>query len=426
VPEPLAAALAGLRPLLLDDVHLVRAIAAGRRRDGVPVHERVELRPVDLKAGRRLQLVTTDGRRPSTRNLLPGPQAEAAVEALLAEPFGSWRVETVDRVIQLRVTRRGLAQVHAGPSARRPGPVADPPGEADEPQLQRPHDRARARLLDPGDPLFDALGAGAGKRRQVEAFLRLLAPATPPAAGAARAAGRGLRVADLGCGNAYLTFAAHRWLSAGGGGAPAPVRTLGVDVSADAVDRNTRLAGELGLAGLSFTAASIARFEPAWPDSQAHPDDAVDLVLALHACDTATDEALAWAVRREAPVIMAAPCCHHDIQRQIDAGRRAGDRAPHPYGAIWRDGILRERFADVLTDALRAALLRLLGYRVEVVEFVESRHTPRNALIRAVRTGARADGRRRAEYADLAGAWRVRPVLEDLLADRLAGVGPHR
>ena len=80
----------------------------------------------------------------------------------------------------------------------------------------------------------------------------------------------------------------------------------------------------------------------------------------------------------------------------------------------------------MLTDALRAALLRLLGYRVDVVEFVERRHTPRNALIRAVRTGAPPDERRRAEYADLAAAWRVRPVLEDLLADRLAGAGLHR
>jgi SAM-dependent methyltransferase len=414
VPEPLAAALAALRPLLLDDAHLVRAIAAGRRRDGRPEHQRAELRPVDLKAGRRLQLVTTDGRQPRTRNLRPGPQAEVAVDGLLGQPFGNWLVETEDQVVQLRVTKRGMAQVHSAP--RSADHLAGSAG-------RRAHDRVKAHLLDAGDPLFDALGAGADKRRQVEAFLRLLAPAMPRAVESAREAGRGLRVVDLGCGNAYLTFAAHRWLSAGGAGAPMPVRTLGVDLREDAVARNTRLAAELGLDGLLFTAGAIGHVEPVWPAASAGPggepatDEGIDLVLALHACDTATDEALARAVRWEAPVIMAAPCCHHDVQRQIDAGRREGRAAPEPYGALWRDGILRERLADVLTDGLRAALLRLLGYRVEVVEFVESRHTPRNALIRAVRTGARPDDRRRAEYRDLADSWRVRPALEEMLAD---------
>jgi hypothetical protein len=403
VPEPLAAALAALRPLLLDDVHLVRAIAAGRRRDGRPEHERAELRPVDLKAGRRLQLVTTDGRQPTTRNLQPGPQAEVAIDALLGQPFGNWLVETEDQVIQLRVTKRGLAQVH---TQQRAADLEDAAGGG-----PRPHDRVKAHLLDAGDPLFDALGAGADKRRQVEAYLRLLAPAMPRAVRGAREAGRGLRVVDLGCGNAYLTFAAHRWLSAGGGDAPAPVRTLGVDLREDAAARNARLAAELGLDGLTFTAGAIGQVSPV------ADGEGTDLVLALHACDTATDEALAQAVRWETPVIMAAPCCHHDIQRQIDTGRREGRTAPEPYGALCRDGILRERLADVLTDGLRAALLRLLGYRVEVVEFVESRHTPRNALIRAVRTGARPDDRRRAEYLDLADAWRVRPALEVLLAD---------
>src|SRR5207344_3479704 len=104
-------------------------------------------------------------------------------------------------------------------------------------------------------------------------------------------------------------------------------------------------------------------------------DTSVDVVLALHACDTATDDALARAVRWAAPVVLAAPCCHHDLQRQLTA---AALPAPEPYGALVRHGILRERFADVLTDTVRAELLRLLGYRVEVLEFIGSQHTPRN------------------------------------------------
>jgi hypothetical protein len=133
------------------------------------------------------------------------------------------------------------------------------------------------------------------------------------------------------------------------------------------------------------------------------------VVLALHACDTATDEALARAVGWQAGYLLAAPCCHHDIAAQL----RTGDGGPYP--ALTRQPILRERFADVLTDSLRASLLRLHGYRVEVVEFIDSAHTPRNVLLRATRTGAPPTERQRTEYAELTSQWRVRPRLAQLL-----------
>ena len=140
------------------------------------------------------------------------------------------------------------------------------------------------------------------------------------------------------------------------------------------------------------------------------------MVLALHACDTATDEALARAVEWESPLVLAAPCCHHDIAAQL---RR--NPTPAPYALLTRHGILRERFADTLTDALRAALLRVLGYRVDVVEFVESQHTPRNTLLRAVRTGGTVKGggvrkELRGPRRGLGGP----PKLAELVGDRLA------
>ena len=110
--------------------------------------------------------------------------------------------------------------------------------------------------------------------------------------------------------------------------------------------------------------------------------------------------ALGRALEWEAPLVLAAPCCHHDIAAQL----RTTD-VPEPYAMITRHGILRERFADVLTDALRAAVLRLVGYRVDVVEFVDSAHTPRNALLRAVRTGAAPTAGQVAEYRELTAAW---------------------
>jgi SAM-dependent methyltransferase len=407
VPEPLEPALARLRPLLADPERLVRAVGAGRRRGAQPAFARAVLRPVRLKAGLRLQVTTTDGRTPTpsihTANHAPGADADRAVDALLAEPFGNWHVETRDEIVQLRVTKSGDAQVHSQAAA---GQQLDQEAVAD-------HDRARRHLLDPGDPLFGALGADADKRRQVDAFLRQLVAAAGRTIERVRAEGRPLRVVDLGCGNAYLTFAAHRYLT---GLLPDGVRTLGVDVRPDLVARNARLAAELGLAGLEFAVGTI---------EAADPGGDVDVVLALHACDTATDDALARAVAWRAPVVLAAPCCHHDVQRQLDEARAAGLPPPEPHAALVRHPILRERFADVLTDTLRSQLLRLAGYRVEVVEFVDSRHTPRNALLRAEHP-ERWDGPRDeallAEHIALAEAWHVRPAL----ADRLDGVLPVR
>ncbi len=139
-------------------------------------------------------------------------------------------------------------------------------------------------------------------------------------------------------------------------------------------------------------------------------------MLALHACDTATDDALAQAVRWAAPVVLASPCCHHDLQRQMSAGG-----APPPYGLVTRHNILRERLGDVLTDAVRAALLRRVGYRVEVVQFVSAEYTPRNTMIRAVRTATtQPDPGADAEYDALVADWGVTPHLQTLLFDDLA------
>ncbi|UQU64244.1 SAM-dependent methyltransferase [Couchioplanes caeruleus] len=377
MPPSLEAVLAEVRELLLDPA-LTRAVAAGRRRGVTPSVQRAELRPVELKTGRKLQIVTNDGSRPYTRNV-GGEEAAAAVDALLAEPFGNWHVETATSTVQVRVTKKGDAQVHrAGASTAAAAPA--------------PHDRAKQWLLDPGDPLFTVIGGNAAKRRQVDAFLRALAATLPGELPSP------LRVVDLGCGNAYLTFAAYRYLA----DRAADVRVVGVDVREDQRVRNTAVAEQLGCAdAVRFVAGTI---------EDAQVDEAPDLVLALHACDTATDQALARAVRWNARWVLAAPCCHHDIAAQLKGGT-----APAPYAEVTRNAILRERFADVLTDSLRSSLLRLNGYKVDVVEFVDSQHTPRNLLLRARRTGAAPTDDQRSEYETLTGQWGVTPALEKLL-----------
>jgi len=404
--EPLLRALSRMRVHLLDDQALVRAVASGRQRGQEARWKRVELRYVDLKAGRHLQVTAYDDTQAHTSNHAVGDEARDAVDDLLDQPFANWHVETTTEQHQVRVTKKLEAMVHT--SAR----------EA-EVEVERGHDKPKSRLLPEDDPVLMALGISdqqgrikpsrQAKYRQVEEFLRLLDSSITDAleAGALRTPSTEdpLRIADLGCGNAYLTFAAHRYLTHVRG---LPVTVTGVDVKEQSRDHNGGVAASLGIADTAdFVVGTIG--------AAALPQ-APEVVLALHACDTATDEALARAVEWESPLVLAAPCCHHDIAAQL---RR--NPTPAPYALLTRHGILRERFADTLTDALRAALLRVLGYRVDVVEFVESQHTPRNTLLRAVRTGGTVKGGGvRKDYEGLVEAWAVRPKLAELVGDRLA------
>ena len=399
--EPLLRVLAQMRSFLLDPDVLVRAVASGRQRGSTPRWRRVELRYVDLKAGRHLQVTAYDDTQAHTSNHLVGDDARQAVDDLLDEPFGNWHVDTTTQSHQVRVTKKLEALLHSTDRDE----VVD---------VERDHDRDKGRLLPEDDPVFVALGLSdhegrmkpsrQGKYRQVEEFLRILD------ASIAEAIAKGhlrtptdtepLRIADLGCGNAYLTFAAHRFLTHVRG---LPVRMTGVDVREQSRAHNAALAGQLGIEA-DFVVGTIGA---------AVVDPTPEVVLALHACDTATDDALAQAIDWEAPLVLAAPCCHHDIAAQL---RR--HPTPAPYAMLTRHGILRERFADTLTDAVRASLLRLQGYRVDVMQFVGSEHTPRNTLLRAVRTGRPVTGgAARQEYDDLVATWAVRPRLAELLAN---------
>jgi SAM-dependent methyltransferase len=396
--EPLLRALTRMRSYLLDPEVLVKAVASGRQKGQQPRWRRAELRYVDLKAGRHLQITTYDDTQAHTANHATGGAAHDAVDALLDEPFGNWHVETTTQTHQLRVTKRLEAVVHTH-------------DRVEEVEVDREHDRDKERLLPEDDPVYRALGLAdaegrikpsrQAKLRQVEEFLRILdaSVADAIAKGHLRrpTAEDPLRIVDLGCGNAYLTLTAQRFLETRG----LAVRLTGVDVKEQSREYSSAVAAELGL-DAEFVVGTISDAELA-----VEPE----VVLALHACDTATDEALARAVGWGASLVLAAPCCHHDVAAQL---RRTP--TPAPYAMLTRHGILRERFADTLTDALRASLMRLSGYRVDVMQFVDSKHTPRNTLLRAVRTGGPVKGGGvRNEYDDLVATWGIQPRLATLL-----------
>jgi hypothetical protein len=267
------------------------------------------------------------------------------------------------------------------------------------------HDRAKKRLLNSSDPFLREVGIadvnGAikpskmDKYKQVEEFLRLLIPTLMDAINAGHidtpTEAKPLTLVDLGCGHAYLTFAAHQYLKSEG----IPVLVTGIDVRPASRDRNNAIAKSLGIdSSIKFLAEEISGTSVT----------SADIAIALHACDTATDDAIAWALNRNVPLTLFAPCCHHDIQAQMKV-------SPEPWSLITRHGIMRERLGDLITDSLRIQLMKLAGYRVDAIEFIGGEHTPRNLMIRAVKTGAEPESGEVERYQSMISLWGVTPVL---------------
>lgn len=382
---------------ILDTANLVRVVLSGRRRNMVTEYERIDIRPVEIKGSVLLQLSHNDGRATTVKNLVP---EHNGVLELLSSGYSNILVDTINGSMSIRVTKSGDAQVHF---------------EKKSMEQDLSHDKKKTRLLDPSDPFLLEVGIAdhkgvikpskQDKYMQVEEFLRLLAPTLKAAIEAGQihkpTQENPLSIVDLGCGHAYLTFAAHQYLRSIG----IPVKVTGIDVRMASRDRNNLIAQNLGIAAtINFRAEAIS----------ATTAEHADVAIALHACDTATDDAIAWAVNGDAKLLLIAPCCHHDIQSQMDA-------SPEPWGALTKFGLMKERLGDLLTDSLRAQILRIAGYRVEIIEFIGGEHTPRNLMIRAVKTGAAPEPLDSQRYKELCEQWGITPALESKLPTLFIG-----
>jgi len=387
----LSAAIAEVSAGLEKSEIFVRLVLSGRRRNMQTPSERIDLKPVLIKGEIKYQLAQSDGRAMTTKNYSP---SEFIALNLLEAGFANILLEQTTGSISIRITKKGEALVHRT-------------NESFEVDLS--HDRAKARLLDPSDPFLIEVGISdaSGKVKaskndkylQVEEFLRLLVPSLNSALDAGHIAkptkAAPLSIVDLGCGHAYLTFAAHQYLAKQG----IPVKVIGIDVRESARVRNNQIAEKLGIAkSITFLAEEISQTTL----------KSADVAIALHACDTATDDAIAWALGADTKLALIAPCCHHDIQAQmVDT--------PEPWQMITRNGIMKERLGDLITDALRMQIMKLLGYRVDAIEFIGGEHTPRNLMIRAVKTGAIADSAEQSRYDAMISLWKVKPALATLL-----------
>ena len=318
---------------------------------------KLSVRPVQIAGSRCYQLAERRGKQEFHHNL----GAEELIRRAAAE------IGTVFNQADLFTGSADISLQRAG--GNQPRMMRSKPSRA-APVLD--HDRRKQYIIPEGQPcaFMQEIGvmtptgqvraAKQAKFRQVNRFLELVADVLPelPSEGT-------LRVIDFGCGKSYLTFALHNLLR---NIRQRDVEIIGLDLKADVVRDCQRIADNLGCNGLRFEVGDIAGYAPS---------GAVDLVVTLHACDTASDAALAQAIRWQTRVILAAPCCQHEV-----AGLLAADVLP----TMLRFGILKERFASLATDALRAAILERAGYQTQIVEFIDLEHTPKNLLLRAVRS----------------------------------------
>ncbi|MSO33673.1 MAG: SAM-dependent methyltransferase [Candidatus Nanopelagicaceae bacterium] len=375
---------------------LVRVVLSGARRNFTPSAERINIRPVLIKEKLMLQVASNDGRAVTTKNI---DFDITVISDLLDSGFANILVESTDSAISIRVTKKGEAQIHR---------------EKVNKTQNLNHDRKKDRLLDSADPYLVEVGISdihgqikpsrQDKYRQVEEFLRILVPAFESAIAAGQiktpSVESPLEIVDLGCGNAYLTFATHQYLMSKG----ISVHVTGIDIREQARERNSQIAKKLGIEkSIEFKANEIARVG----------NGRVDIAIALHACDTATDDAIAWAVKSKAGLVLVAPCCQHDLQSKLK-------EIPEPWPLVTKHGILRERLADILTDSIRAQILRLVGYRTDVIEFIGGEHTPKNLLIRAVNTKAKPEQVEITRYQEMVKELGVLPALAERLGEEFS------
>lgn len=343
--------------VVIRDLQLQRLTLSRPRQKAGDGPSRVTVRPVLLKGETCFQWTSQVGPQQLHENLAP-QELCARLREPVATQFLDVSVRTTTAEVQaLRTKDERLRVTH-----RTAEPVASAPAE---------HNRTKSYLIPESTPceFLHALGVmtadgkvradGRKKFRQINRYLEFVNDILP-----ALPAGGPLRVIDFGCGKSSLTFALHYLLTVHH---QRDVQILGLDLKADVIRKCQQLAERLQLQGLRFELGDIAGHQA---------DGPVHLAVSLHACDTATDDALAQAVRWQANVILAVPCCQHEVFQKMQA-----DFLP----VVTQHGLFKERTAAIVTDALRVQLLEIAGYQTQLLEFIDMEHTPKNVLIRAVR-----------------------------------------
>ena len=347
-----------LREYLEEQINedLIQAVLSGSRSDSGP--SKVKIRPVKLKNQICYQASATEGTKIFHKNYTQGQLIEY-LEKEITDHFGQFQARGRRLDGTVLVSKKGKMTVKT-----KKHPVSEPV------QIQA-HNRVKQYILKEGVPVpfLEDLGvmnekgkiitSKYDKFRQINRFLEFIEDILPQLA-----RNREITILDFGCGKSYLTFAMYYYLHELCG---LDIRVTGLDLKKEVIRHCQELADKYGYEGLEFLQGDIADYSG---------EEKVDMVVTLHACDTATDYALYKAVRWNAEVILSVPCCQHEMNRQI---------ACDILKPALKYGLVKERMSALLTDALRGNLLEEAGYDTQLLEFIDMEHTPKNILIRAVK-----------------------------------------
>lgn len=368
---------------------LIRIIISGARNAGEV--SKVRIRPVLLKGEIKYQCSETHGTKELHKNY-DKRQLISRIEQWMEEDFRQLQLESQNGTGSVLVSKKGKMTVRYKRSQNCAGMSA-----------VLTHNRKKRYILEEGIPVDFLVDLGVmtpegkvvrakyDKFRQINRFLEFIEDILPQLA-----RDREVTILDFGCGKSYLTFAMYYYLKSLKG---YDVNIIGLDLKTDVIMHCNELAEQYGYEKLKFLQGDIASYTGT---------DHVDMVVTLHACDTATDYALAKAVAWGAQVILSVPCCQHELNGQIKN---------EMLSPVFSYGILKERMAALITDGLRAQLLTEAGYDTQILEFIDMQHTPKNLLIRAVRSGKRKKNK---ELETCMQALHVTPTLKTLLDEQEA------
>ena len=389
-----------LRKLLEETVNedLYRiTISNPRRKDEA---FKIKIRPVMVKGAVLFQETLYEGTKVFHENRDSGIMIDR-IEQLLARDFKQCEVEHRSWRATVLVSKKGKITI-SRKRTQDTGAGTDRSG-----QIRMAHNRTKKYILEEGIPVPFLVDLGVqtkegrvvharyDKFRQINRFLEFIEDILPTLSKE-----RTVQIIDFGCGKSYLTFAMYYYLHELKG---YEVEITGLDLKEDVIDHCNALSEKYGYAKLHFRKGDIAAYEGQGP---------VDMVVTLHACDTATDYALSKAVGWQAGVILSVPCCQHEVNRQIQCDKLA---------PVLKYGIVKERISALVTDALRAQLLEAEGYAVDILEFIDMEHTPKNLLIRAVKRQGEKETRQEQAgqgVAETTAFLHIEPTLQNLLYNR--------
>lgn len=375
---------------IFDEQGLITATLSQLRKKEGQTFTKVQVKPVLLKNKLHYQFAYHQNNKVTHDNLFP-EEASERMKQLFEETFRQGMICTPEADYQILISKKYKVSILTKTPSKQEADLS--------------HNRKKRYVLEDGKPIPFLIELGImsdegkvharkyDKFKQINRFLEMVEDVLPNLP-----QGRPITIVDFGCGKSYLTFALYHYLAVQ---QRRKLQVVGLDLKADVIEHCSQIGKNLGYTGLKFLVGDIAEYNEL---------EQVDMVVTLHACDTATDAALEKAVRWGASVILSVPCCQHELFAQMEA---------NVMNPLLSHGILKERFAALATDAIRAKLLDIMGYRTQLLEFIDMEHTPKNILIRAVKGNAGDTDQLWNEYTAYRDFLHVNPYLERACTDLL-------